>query len=249
MSIKLMAKIWEYGPESQGERFVLLALADYANDEGECWPSLGGIARRTCLSERGIQKILKRLCDGGWLGIEYGKGRRNCNIYTIKTPNEVHPERGSPPNLSAETPNLGVKNPERGSPEPSITVKEPSVINKRAREEVVALLSVWSSQEAAESFERYRRGHKSKGLTLTAAKRLAGSLQEIFNAGYDPSDALGLAEERGWASVNLKWYVNSKGSVNEKFNHQQTPTMGADPAIDQISRIVRSMQASRSHCD
>lgn len=37
MSIKIMAQIWEHGPEKQAERFVLLAIADYANEYGECW--------------------------------------------------------------------------------------------------------------------------------------------------------------------------------------------------------------------
>jgi hypothetical protein len=228
MSIQLMSHIWANGPESQSETLVLLALADYANDDGVCWPSINGLVKKSRLSERGVQKVLKRLCEGGWLKISYGNGRNNCNVYTIKTPNEVHPERGSPPYLSAKTPNLSAINPERGSPEPSITIKEPSLNNKRARDEVIDLLSKWSSKEAAVSFEKYRRGHKAKALTLTAAKRLSGELQEIFNAGYDPSDALGLAEERGWASVKLDWYESSQnrkkaGVKNGSYENDSDP--------------------------
>jgi len=116
MSIKIMSMIWDDGPAKQSERFVLLALADYANDQGECWPSIAGIARKTCLTERGVQKILRRLSDDGWLLIEVGTGRKNCNIYTVKTPNDVHPEQSSPPNLSAETPNLSAETPNRVHP-------------------------------------------------------------------------------------------------------------------------------------
>ena len=57
----------------------------------------------------------------------------------------------------------------------------------------------------------YRKSHKSKSLTETAAKKLAASLQEIFNAGHDTDDALGMAEEHGWATIKLGWYENAGG--------------------------------------
>lgn len=39
MSIKIMSSIWESGPSDMGERFVLLAIADHANDDGLAYPS------------------------------------------------------------------------------------------------------------------------------------------------------------------------------------------------------------------
>jgi hypothetical protein len=41
-------------------------------------------------------------------------------------------------------------------------------------------------------------------------------LQEIFNAGYDPDDALALAEKRGWQSVKPSWYFKEKEPQNER---------------------------------
>ena len=253
MSIEIMSYIWKYGPQNQSETIVLLALADYANEDGKCWPSIEGLQQKSRLSDRGVQKILRRLEEQGWLEIEYGNGRKNCNIYTIKTPNlsaetpnEVPPERGSPPpetpNLSAETPNLSAKNPERGSPEPSITINKPSVSNKRAR--VVSVLSQWCSVEAAESFVDYRNKHKAKGLTETAAKRLAASLQKIFNAGHDTDDALGMAEERGWASINLEWYENAKGvNHGQRNSGRKHSGVGNESATEQIARLTGLSQA------
>ena len=92
-----MSAIWENGPEKQAERFVLLALADFANDAGECWPSVAGIAKKTCLSERGVRQIIRALEDGGWLLTRVGGGRGGASIYTI--------------------------NPEPRAPEPSGTIK------------------------------------------------------------------------------------------------------------------------------
>lgn len=70
-------------------------------------------------------------------------------------------------------------------------------------------LLMWASSEAVDSFIAYRRKAK-KPISDTAAKRLAASLQEIFNAGGNTDDALGLAEERGWQTVKPEWYFQSQ---------------------------------------
>jgi hypothetical protein len=217
MSIKLMSMVWDRGPEKQADRFVLLAIADYANDDGECWPSIGGICRKTCMSERGVQTIIRRLEAQGWLHIETGSGRRNCNLYTIKTPQDMHPAGYAPPHMDAETPHMDVINPAPPAPEPSLTIKEPSV-NNIARE-VLCILSEWASPDAASSFIAYRKKQKGKALTVTAVKRQAKQLEKIFQAGGDPDDALGMAEERGWQSVQADWYFKAKESQNGNGNH------------------------------
>jgi hypothetical protein len=85
---------------------------------------------------------------------------------------------------------------------------KPPVINDAS--EIFDCLTMWASEAAVKSFIEYRKKSKSKGLTLTAAKRLASTLQEIFNAGENPDDALGLAEERGWQTVKADWYFQSQ---------------------------------------
>ena len=122
MSIKLMAEIWENGPKNQSETMVLLALADYANDAGVCWPSINGLMKKSRLSERGVQTVLKRLRMAGWVEIEVRVGRRNCNLYTIKTPQQMHPAADAPPQMNAETPQMDVKNPAASAPEPLRTI-------------------------------------------------------------------------------------------------------------------------------
>ena len=127
-------------------------------------------------------------------------------------PNPVHPEHGSPrtPEHNPRTP--FTPTPEPRSPEPSVNHQEPSESNN-ARE-VAAILCEWASPAAVRSFVAYRRKQKGKALTVTAAKRQAAQLQKILNAGADPDDALGMAEERGWQSVQADWYYNAKGSDN-----------------------------------
>jgi hypothetical protein len=123
MSVKVMAKIWEAGPPQQGDRFVLLAIADHANDEGEAFPGVAGLARKTCMTKRGVQKILRRLETGGWLVTDKRQGRYNCNLYTIMTPNVVQLSTDAVTlNVVPSDPERSSLDPEHGSPKPSLTI-------------------------------------------------------------------------------------------------------------------------------
>jgi len=248
MSIKIMSQIWNGGPEKQSDRFVLLALADYANDDGECWPSIAVVMRKTCMSKRGIQTVLRRLKADGWLEIEAGGGRKNCNLYRVKTPQEMHPAGDAPPHMSAETPQMTAINPAGDAPEPSRTIIEPSEIKER--DVVRSHLEAWASPDAVSSFIAYRRKRKGGALTATAAKRQAAQLQKIFDAGGDTDDALGMAEERGWVSVQADWYFKAKGTTDGNRNNAsgtpQGPANRADPALEQIARLAGIGTASRA---
>ena len=69
MSIKTMT--WAFSqPISGNEKVVLLALADFANDDGECWPSIPKIAEKAYLSVRTVQRIILILSDQGYMGFE-----------------------------------------------------------------------------------------------------------------------------------------------------------------------------------
>jgi len=120
-----MSAIWENGPAGSSDRFVLLALADYANEAGECWPSVASIQRRTSLSERGVQTIIRRLEAHGWLSVQTGNGRKGCNQYLIKNPAANAPRSKCPPHMDAETPQQTAQNPAAGAPEPLRTPIEP----------------------------------------------------------------------------------------------------------------------------
>jgi hypothetical protein len=88
--------------------------------------------------------------------------------------------------------------------------------------EIQAIIGAWAGPEAVRSFMAYRAKSKGKALTLTAAKRLAANLKAIFDRGGDANDALGMAEERGWLTVETDWYFNSKGKTMSK------PSQGHD---------------------
>jgi DNA-binding IscR family transcriptional regulator len=60
MSIRVMTAVWDHSPYESGELLVLLALADWADDQGRCWPSVPAIAQKARLKERQVYNILQK---------------------------------------------------------------------------------------------------------------------------------------------------------------------------------------------
>lgn len=85
MSIQAMQMVWTQVPCSGGERLVLLCLADHVGNGGKliAWPSIGRIAQRCQMSERGAQKAIRRLVEKGLLSVVEGGGRGRTNHYKL----------------------------------------------------------------------------------------------------------------------------------------------------------------------
>ena len=81
-----MTAIWDKPPVGGSALLVLLALADNANDEGVCWPSIATLARKCVLSERQVQRMLRSLETRGLVRTEERKdekGEHHSNVYTV----------------------------------------------------------------------------------------------------------------------------------------------------------------------
>ena len=84
-------------------KFVLLALADAADDSGICWPSIPTIAKKTCLDVRSVQRILSKVTKDGLLNIErrYGNhGTQTSNRYRL-TMKKIEDDK-TPPSTPAD---------------------------------------------------------------------------------------------------------------------------------------------------
>lgn len=66
MSVKLMAQVWDMEMKAI-EKIVLLALADYADDDGVCWPRQNTIAIKTGVSRQTVNQKMKQLEADGLL--------------------------------------------------------------------------------------------------------------------------------------------------------------------------------------
>lgn len=83
MSVHWMSWVWESGPCDPVDRYILLKLADNADQEGRCFPSMSDISVKTCYSESTIRRAIQNLSKGGWLTVIKGLGKGNNSQYQL----------------------------------------------------------------------------------------------------------------------------------------------------------------------
>lgn len=84
MSIKTMNYVWDNSSQTGSALLMLIAIADHANDDGVCWPSIARLAKRARVSQRQAQYIVKKLEESGELEVRRGQGRGNTSLYIVK---------------------------------------------------------------------------------------------------------------------------------------------------------------------
>lgn len=85
MSIELMTKVWKTDVGPATRRLVLLALADSANDDGVCWPSVETLARKAGCGVSSARRACQELEADGFLVREErdANGRQRSNLYRL----------------------------------------------------------------------------------------------------------------------------------------------------------------------
>lgn len=84
MSIRVMSEVWQHAPQKGSKLLLLLAIADFADDQGRAYPSVTTLAKKTRLSVRNIQYMLSALEIEGALEIRPQQNRPN--LYTVLQP-------------------------------------------------------------------------------------------------------------------------------------------------------------------
>ena len=70
MSVRVLAQVWDGYPDGGSELLALLALADWSDDEGRCYPSVAAIAFKTRLSRSQAQRVVHNLIGSGFVSVE-----------------------------------------------------------------------------------------------------------------------------------------------------------------------------------
>lgn len=210
MSVLVMGRVWATSKQEGGTLLVLLAMADFANDEGVCWPSVGALAKKARLKERAVQYALKKLRAEGEVDLVkqggYEDGKPRSNLYRVK---------GA---ISAPSTEEGCtevrERVQPGAPQPS---KEPSSFSN---DEAVVQLFPSSSQlstsksstvmpEVREVFEHWKLHTGRNGRTKLDAKRTKVIKKALVD--YPKADLL--AAVRGWKYSPHHCGENDSGKV------------------------------------
>lgn len=88
MSIAAMTAVWKDAPVSGSELLLLLAIADMANDDYECWPSIKHLAQKVRVTERQVKRLLDKLVLNELIEkkMHNGKGKYKgweTNLYVV----------------------------------------------------------------------------------------------------------------------------------------------------------------------
>lgn len=211
-----MAQVWELDLP-QGEKFVLLAFADHADDEGVCRPSVERVAWKTGYEQRQVKRIGKKLRESGLLLLlrQARPERGLAAEYRIQAHKGIRlaPFRGAVgdkmSSASCETGDIARQS--RGhlkhsagdiavSPQPSVgtTKSQPSKSEAPAgalfSEPQLVPVGTWLA------YAEMRRKNR-KPLTDHASELIRRKLEDLKAQGHDPIEVLEQSIRNGWQDV------------------------------------------------
>ena len=97
MSIEALNWAWSVPDVSPAQKLVLLALANYADERGKCWPSIRTVSERTCLARRTVSRALETLGKAGLVKSvtrSRDDGSQSSNVYHLPIKKGRQPDTG-----------------------------------------------------------------------------------------------------------------------------------------------------------
>lgn len=205
-----MNQVWK-SDLPQVRKMVMLALADQANDSGECYPSISVIAQRCSMGVRTVFEVLADLEQWGCLTKVARAGR--STVYTVTDPCAWRtPAPAAPLRMAHTTPARGAPPPLRQphttpAPRAPITTKEPPIepprnqaASRKGKSAGGVSLPGWLPADLWAEWVEYRKGSKGKW-TAKAEELSLRTLERLRAAGHDPRVVIELAIERGWTGL------------------------------------------------
>ncbi len=78
-----MSLVWDHSQQKGSGLILLLAVADYANENNQAWPSISTLAAKIRMSDRNTQILLRKIIDSGELEMQPNAGPNGTNVYRI----------------------------------------------------------------------------------------------------------------------------------------------------------------------
>lgn len=254
MSISAMNHVWVNSPSSGGRLVVLLALADHANDDWIAWPKLPALAKKSRLSERQVERVLKALEKDG--EIEAPPLRQVGKDHPFRIRQNVGDGSSTPATGQPDTGDAA--NPTRASGpciEPS---EEPSNRTPSARESEIQ--EVWNTYLKATGKTKMelndkRRKHINNALDVALADDQAGRLAKVKLAviGLSVSPHHNGENDTKTPYLDIRYALRGIKDESDDERIEKMAALGAQtrlptggPAIDPV-RVERRLEAIRAN--
>ena len=245
MSVSMLNAVKGFAT-SPTAKSVLVALADYSDDEGRCWPSIAGVCGFTCLSERAVRNAVRELERIGVLVSDRASGRPNHYVIQAEKARTTPARRAGLPReipLATPAPDAGVEvgTPARGAPTPAPDAGPPRHVVPEPRHVVppnhqelpeqpprtirgdVVDLPDWLPRPEWRAYVEMRVRIR-KPLTGHAVKLAIGKLDELRLAGDPPADVLNASIMGSWQGL----FPLRREKGNSQQNRLVTPAAGTD---------------------
>jgi hypothetical protein len=150
---------------------MLIAIADFADDDGRAYPSVASLARKCRMKPRNAQTILAGLRESGELVVRLGEGPRGTNLYRIPPLQELAPLQDSAPTQGlARGGAKACAIPLQGiAPKPSVNHQEPSTHTHRRRKSSIPIdfsisprVRKWSADKGFDRLDEHLDAFKAK---------------------------------------------------------------------------------------
>jgi hypothetical protein len=79
-----MAIVWKKSSHGGTDLLMLLAIADFADDDGRAYPAVGTLAKKCRMGPRNANYVLSTLRDSGELQILVNEGPHGTNLYQLR---------------------------------------------------------------------------------------------------------------------------------------------------------------------
>jgi hypothetical protein len=184
MSIDVMSAVWKLKDLADSEMLILLAMADWADKEGICWPSIAQLADKTNKSERTIQGAIKAIVSKGHLTRVENPGK-GCK-YIVHPRSGCAPAETAPPQRATETPAAAAPN----TLDTPVTQKTSSSSKARARKAPAFVLPADIPMDEWRDYEEMRRSIR-KPMTQSIRAKAITRLRKLRDEdGWPPGDVL-----------------------------------------------------------
>lgn len=211
MSIDMIKSVKDSKFKSSGQKFVMFCLADYADEDGKCWPSVALICNYTGQAEKTVRTHLSDLEECGAI-VRKRQRRQDGTLgrYNFFIQSNNLPSSGQNSQLAdlARTSGQKGKKPVAKSTAHcnQLTPNEPpkEKNTKKESEEFIALAKVLEPEKAKEII-KFRKLIK-KPLTKSSATLLAGK----FEKSGSPNEAADVMLLCGWQGFEPTWDWKSK---------------------------------------